>query len=118
MLTIMFGAHPPRLGWLQSGFRPSDCDAEAEKLFDVLMERFPQIKSLNYLYNGRMNDAINDQEIINVRGEDAIYEEMEGLRFKIGPKSFYQTNPLQAYRLSAGLQALLRGAGVRRLPGR
>ena len=99
MLTIMFGAHPPKLGWLQSGFRPSDCDAEAEKLFDVLMERFPQIKSLNYLYNGRMNDAINDQEIFNARGEDAIYEEMEGLRFKIGPKSFYQTNPLQAYRL-------------------
>ena len=63
------------------------------------MERFPQIKSLNYLYNGRMNDAINDQEILNARGEDAIYEEMEGLRFKIGPKSFYQTNPLQAYRL-------------------
>ena len=81
------------------GFRPEDCDAEAEKLFDVLMERFPQIKSLNYLYNGRMNDAINDQEILNARGEDAIYEEMEGLRFKIGPKSFYQTNPLQAYRL-------------------
>ena len=99
MLTIMFGAHPPKLGWLQSGFRPSDCDAEAEKLFDVLMERFPQIKSLNYLYNGRMNDAINDQEIFNARGEYAIYEEMEGLRFKIGPKSFYQTNPLQAYRL-------------------
>jgi len=99
MLTVMFGARPPKLGKLRCGFRPEDCDAEAEKLFDVLMERFPQIKSLNYLYNGRMNDAINDQEILNARGEDAIYEEMEGLRFKIGPKSFYQTNPLQAYRL-------------------
>ena len=99
MLTVMFGARPPKLGKLRCGFRPEDCDAEAEKFFDVLMERFPQIKSLNYLYNGRMNDAINDQEILNARGEDAIYEEMEGLRFKIGPKSFYQTNPLQAYRL-------------------
>ena len=85
MLTVMFGARPPKLGKLRCGFRPEDCDAEAEKLFDVLMERFPQIKSLNYLYNGRMNDAINDQEILNARGEDAIYEEMEGLRFKIGP---------------------------------
>ena len=78
MLTVMFGARPPKLGKLRCGFRPEE---------------------LNYLYNGRMNDAINDQEILNARGEDAIYEEMEGLRFKIGPKSFYQTNPLQAYRL-------------------
>lgn len=99
MLTIMFGARPPRLGKLRTPFRPSDCDAEAQRLFDALMEHFPQIKSLNYLFNDRLNDAINDQTVLNARGEDAIYEEMEGLRFKIGPKSFYQTNPLQAYRL-------------------
>lgn len=80
-------------------FQPFDCDAQVRKFFDVLMERFPEIKSLNYIWNGRLNDAINDQEVLNARGEDAIYEEMEGLRFKIGPKSFYQTNPLQAYRL-------------------
>lgn len=107
MVTIMFGAKPPKLfypsqshsGFMEGLATPGGCDAAAEKLFDALMREFPQIKSLNCLYNGRLNDAINDQEILNVRGEDAIYEEMEGLRFKIGPKSFYQTNPMQAYRL-------------------
>lgn len=99
MLTVMFGAYPPKLGKTRMAFQPFDCDAQVRKFFDVLMERFPEIKSLNYIWNGRLNDAINDQEVLNARGEDAIYEEMEGLRFKIGPKSFYQTNPLQAYRL-------------------
>lgn len=104
MVTVMFGAHPPKLRHKGQtlppcSMNPADCDKAAEKLFDALMQEFPQIRSLNYLWNGRLNDAINDQEIFNARGEDAIYEEMEGLRFKIGPKSFYQTNPLQAYRL-------------------
>lgn len=99
MVTIMFGANPARLGYLNTSFDPSDTEREAERLFDALIREFPQIKSLNYLFNDRMNDAINDQAVLNARGEDAIYEEMEGLRFKIGPKSFYQTNPLQAYRL-------------------
>ncbi len=114
MVTLMFGARPAvlwrceaeRKGVFEAaearGYKPllpADCEAAAEKLFDALMARFPQIRSLNYLWNGRMNDAVNDQEVFCARGEDAIYEEMEGLRFKIGPKSFYQTNPLQAYRL-------------------
>lgn len=99
MLTIMFGAYPPDLGRLRTKFDPADCDREAEALFDALIEKFPQIQSLYYLYNGKVNDTIYDQELINCRKNDAIYEEMEGLKFKIGPKSFYQTNPLQAQKL-------------------
>ena len=51
------------------------------------------------MINRKLNDSIADQTCILYKGEDAIYEEMEGLRFKIGPKSFYQTNTLQAQRL-------------------
>jgi 23S rRNA (uracil1939-C5)-methyltransferase len=49
--------------------------------------------------NSKANDTITDQEVITFKGNDAIFEEMEGLRFKIGPKSFYQTNSEQAYEL-------------------
>lgn len=68
-------------------------------LLDALKERFPSITSLNYVINSKRNDSISDLDCINYTGEEAIYEEMEGLRFKIGPKSFYQTNSHQAYRL-------------------
>lgn len=68
-------------------------------LLDAVAEAFPQITSLYYVINGKMNDSIGDQTPVLYKGEDAIYEEMEGLRFKIGPKSFYQTNSAQAYRL-------------------
>ena len=68
-------------------------------LLDAVAEAFPQITSLYYVINEKLNDSIGDQSPILYKGEDAIYEEMEGLRFKIGPKSFYQTNSLQAYRL-------------------
>ena len=68
-------------------------------LLDAVSSRFPQIKSLWYVINGKANDSIADQECILYRGEDAIYEKMENLRFKIGPKSFYQTNSRQAYTL-------------------
>ncbi len=68
-------------------------------LLDALTGRFPQISSLYYVINEKVNDSIGDQNPILYRGEDAIYEEMEGLRFKIGPKSFYQTNSRQAYNL-------------------
>ena len=68
-------------------------------LLDAVAEKFPQITSLYYVINGKANDSISDQECILYKGEDAIYEEMEGLRFKIGPKSFYQTNTEQAYKL-------------------
>ena len=68
-------------------------------MLDAIAEAFPQITSLYYVINRKLNDSIADQSCILYKGEDAIYETMEGLRFKIGPKSFYQTNTLQAQRL-------------------
>ena len=64
-----------------------------------MAERFPQITSLLYVVNNKCNDTINDLDAVVCKGNDHIYEEMEGLRFKIGPKSFYQTNSEQAYNL-------------------
>ena len=74
-------------------------EARRKALLDAVGARFPQISSLWYVINEKLNDSIGDQSPVLYKGEDAIYEEMEGLRFKIGPKSFYQTNFLQAYRL-------------------
>ena len=68
-------------------------------LLQHLTDKFPQITSLLYVINSKCNDTITDQEIHCFKGAEAIYEEMEGLRFKIGPKSFYQTNSEQAYEL-------------------
>lgn len=70
-----------------------------EALLNHLAETFPEITSLQYVINGKCNDTITDQEVICYKGADAVYEEMEGLKFKIGPKSFYQTNSEQAYEL-------------------
>lgn len=78
----------------------NDDDPSARKgLLDAVAAEFPQISSLFYVINTKLNDSIGDQECILYKGEDAIYEEMEGLSFKIGPKSFYQTNTRQAYKL-------------------
>ena len=74
-------------------------EARRKALLDAVGARFPQISSLWYVINEKLNDSIGDQSPVLYKGDDAIYEEMEGLRFKIGPKSFYQTNSLQAYRL-------------------
>lgn len=68
-------------------------------LLDALVAEFPQITSLYYVINGKANDSISDQKCILYHGDEAIYETMENLRFKIGPKSFYQTNTQQAYKL-------------------
>lgn len=77
------------------------CDEkeERENLLQHLSEKFPQITSLLYVINSKANDTITDQHVHTFKGSDSIYEEMEGLRFKIGPKSFYQTNSEQAYEL-------------------
>jgi 23S rRNA (uracil1939-C5)-methyltransferase len=64
-----------------------------------LADKFPQITSLQYVINFKKNDTISDLEIVVFKGDDSIYETMENLRFKIGPKSFYQTNSEQAYQL-------------------
>lgn len=68
-------------------------------LMDFLKEGFPQITSLFYVVNSKLNDTINDQETILWAGEPYITEQMEELRFKVGPLSFYQTNAEQAYKL-------------------
>lgn len=70
-----------------------------EGLLEHINKNFPQITSLMYVINGKPNDTIFDQDIIVFKGRDHIFEEMEGLKFKIGPKSFYQTNSEQAYNL-------------------
>lgn len=75
---------------------------EQEKIDDLMgaiATEFPEITSLLYVVNQKVNDTIADQEVITYRGRDYINEEMEGLQFRIGPKSFYQTNSLQAYEL-------------------
>ncbi|MEO6904370.1 MAG: 23S rRNA (uracil(1939)-C(5))-methyltransferase RlmD [Bacteroidia bacterium] len=76
-----------------------DDKVEIPKLLNHLSRTFPQISSLNYVINSKRNDTISDLEIINYKGNDSIYEHMEGLKFKISPKSFYQTNSEQAYEL-------------------
>ena len=68
-------------------------------LLDHLKTTFPELTSLQYIINGKANDTIYDQEVICYHGRDHIFEEMEGLRFKINAKSFYQTNSDQAYNL-------------------
>ncbi|MCB0449087.1 MAG: 23S rRNA (uracil(1939)-C(5))-methyltransferase RlmD [Confluentibacter sp.] len=73
--------------------------AKRMMLLDFLAENFPQISSLQYIINGKANDTIYDQDVICYKGEDHIFEEMEGLKFKINAKSFYQTNSQQAFEL-------------------
>lgn len=65
----------------------------------AIKTQFPQITSLMYVVNMKVNDSITDQDVLLYSGRDYIEEEMEGLRFRIGPKSFYQTNSRQAYEL-------------------
>ncbi|TGV00293.1 23S rRNA (uracil(1939)-C(5))-methyltransferase RlmD [Flavivirga rizhaonensis] len=73
--------------------------AKRELLLDFIADTFPQVTSLQYVINGKANDTIYDQDVICYKGADHIFEEMEGLKFKINAKSFYQTNSDQAYEL-------------------
>ena len=73
--------------------------AKRELLLDYVAETFPEITSLQYIINEKANDTIYDQDVICYKGEDHIFEEMEGLTFKINAKSFYQTNSNQAFEL-------------------
>ena len=74
-------------------------EVEAKNLLKHIADKFPQISSLLYLDNQKCNDTIGDQEIHTFKGKDHIFELMEDLKFKVGPKSFYQTNTEQAYHL-------------------
>jgi len=76
-----------------------DDKVKRELLLDHVATKFPEINSLQYIINQKANDTIYDQEIVLYKGQDHIFEEMEGLRFKINAKSFYQTNSDQAYEL-------------------
>lgn len=69
------------------------------KLLNALKEKFTEITSLMFVVNEKKNDTIGDLDIELFNGNPYIFEEMEGLKFKIGPKSFYQTNSEQAYEL-------------------
>jgi 23S rRNA (uracil1939-C5)-methyltransferase len=74
-------------------------EKELFELLDFLKEKFPQITSLQYVHNNKGNDTFTGLEIKTYHGRDYILEEMDGLKFKISPKSFYQTNSQQAYNL-------------------
>lgn len=77
-------------------------DAEHEQALSLLehvASTFPEVTSLLYVNNTKCNDTFGDLDVLTYRGSDFIYETMEGLRFKVGPKSFYQTNTHQAYEL-------------------
>lgn len=84
MLIVVFGEDNPEA---------------VNDVMEALKEKFPQITSLLYVINLKVNDTIGDQEVITYSGKPYIEEEMEGLKFRIGPKSFYQTNSHQAYKL-------------------
>ena len=84
MLVVVFG---------------EDDKAKILDIMGAIADKFPQITSLLYVVNLKVNDTIGDQEIITYKGKDYIEEEMEGLKFRVGAKSFYQTNSEQAYEL-------------------
>ncbi len=81
-------------------------EREAQALLQHIADKFPEITSLLYLDNQKCNDTIGDQEIFTFKGTDHIFELMEDLRFKVGPKSFYQTNTEQAYHLYSVVREL------------
>ena len=87
MLIVVFGAEI------------TNHKSQITNLMEFLHQSFPEIISLLYVENLKFNDTIGDQEVHTYFGQDFIIEEMEGLQFKVGPKSFYQTNTEQAYEL-------------------
>ena len=84
---------------IQFHYDESGGEKEAKLLLQHISDKFQEISSLMYLDNQKCNDTIGDQEILLFKGKDHIYEKMEDLKFKVGPKSFYQTNTEQAYHL-------------------
>jgi len=76
-----------------------DDETKRKELLNAIVNEFPEITSLLYVINSKANDTLYDQEVICFSGRDHIFEEMEGLKFKINAKSFYQTNSDQAYEL-------------------
>ena len=81
------------------GERVESQESRVKSFLEYLHTEFPEIISLLYVENTKYNDTIGDLEVKTYFGQDHIMEEMEGLQFKVGPKSFYQTNTEQAYEL-------------------
>mgnify|MGYP004508334789 CR=1 FL=1 len=84
---------------MQFCIHTSEEEQQAQDTLAFIHQSFPEITSLLYVNNTKCNDTIGDLTVHTYYGTDYIYEEMENLRFKVGPKSFYQTNSLQAYEL-------------------
>ena len=84
---------------VQFHYDAPDDAKRAEKLLEHIAQTFPEISSLLYVDNQKGNDTFADLDLITFRGTDFIYETMEDLKFKVGPKSFYQTNTEQAFHL-------------------
>ncbi len=84
---------------LQFCIRTDEEQADAEGVLQYVSQTFPEVTSLLWVNNLKCNDTIGDLDIHTFSGTDFIYETMEDLRFKVGPKSFYQTNTEQAYEL-------------------
>ncbi len=74
-------------------------EAQMKQLLQYMADTWPEITSLMYVINNKCNDTIGDLPVHTFKGDDHIIERMEGLKFKVGPKSFYQTNTRQAYNL-------------------
>ncbi len=74
-------------------------EAQMKQLLQYMADTWPEITSLMYVINNKCNDTIGDLPVHTFKGDDYIIEQMEGLKFKVGPKSFYQTNTRQAYNL-------------------
>jgi len=113
MVVLVFG--PDASSDLSAPFSYPDASNRASALLFSLRQQFPQVKSLNYVLNDKRNDTINDLQVVNYAGEDAICQEMEGLKFKIGPKSFYQTNTEQAYALYSTVRDFCHFSGGERV---
>ncbi len=84
---------------MQFCWRAEEEHAQAMELLRYIHDTFPEVSSLLYVNNLKCNDTIGDLDVKVYSGTDHIFETMEGLRFKVGPKSFYQTNTEQAYEL-------------------
>lgn len=96
---------------IQFHYDDPDDDERAKGLLQYLSDKFPQITSLLYVNNQKCNDTFGDLDISVYKGKDYIYETMEDLRFKVGAKSFYQTNTNQAYRLYSVVRQFARLSG-------
>ena len=96
MVTIAFAEHRP---------------AERDALMEEVHQRFPEVTALLWVLNEKFNDTIGDLEVHTYYGNDHIIETMENLHFKVGPKSFYQTNTEQAYELYKVVRAYAKLTG-------